>query len=105
MLGWDAGIVPFFLCKTNTDIQGCSKASVTPTGSFGINNQETRMCGDPLGEFPLMGRSQLETTVNCKLCRCSMHAGLLLCLKLNILYSALLDQSQDARHFVNPKGL
>lgn len=78
---------------------------MTPTGPFGVNNQETRMCGGSLGEFLLMGKSQLETTVNCKLRRISIYAGLFLCLKLNILYSALLDQSQDAQHFVNPNGL
>ena len=58
---------------------------MTPAGSFGVNNQKTRMCGGPLSVFPLMGKGQLETTVNCELCRCSIHAGLFLCLKLNIL--------------------
>lgn len=28
---------------------GNNRASVTPTGPFGVNNQETRMCGDSLG--------------------------------------------------------
>jgi len=54
-------------------------------GSFGVNNWKTKMCGGILSVFPLVGKGQLETTANCELCRCSIRAGLFLCLKLNIL--------------------
>lgn len=46
MLGWDAGIVPFFFVKKYW-YTGNNKASLTSTGSFGVNNQ-TKVCGGPL---------------------------------------------------------
>lgn len=64
MLAWDAGIVPFFFVNKYRHT-GNNKVSVNPTGPFGVNNQ-TKVCGGPLNEFPLMGQRQLETTVNRK---------------------------------------
>lgn len=63
---------------------GNNRVSVTSAGSSGVNNLKTRICGGPPSVSPLVGMDQLETTVNCKLCRCSMHGRLFWCLKLNI---------------------
>lgn len=74
MSGWGAvWVLDFFVKKYR--YAGNNRASVTPTSSFGVNNQKTRICGGPLSVFPLVGKRQLETTVNCKLCRCSIYAG------------------------------
>lgn len=75
--------VVFFVKKFSCT--GDNKAFMTPVGSFVVNDRKTRMYGGPLSVFPLVGKDQLEITVNCELYRCSILAGLFLCLKLNIL--------------------
>lgn len=77
---------------------------MTPTDSFGVNNQKTRMCGGPLNVFPLVGKGQPETTVNCELCRCSIHAGLFLCLRLNI-FMCFLRRKPRYSALCKPKAL